>query len=137
MDELQATSPAYADIGPTSRTSSVPHPAILKIISELGLRYRPVATADQEDHQTGVLLLARDVAGADPKLLKRAADEWARTERWMPKAVDLLELIKKYKPAGTLNLQALADQGNAKLSEIGRSDCRWVVRNGQVVLEAA
>lgn len=105
------------------------------MVSELGLRYRPVATADQEDHQTGVILLARDLADCDPQLLRQAADEWARSNRWMPKAVDLLELIKKLKPSGSVNLQKHVDYGNSQLASIGRNDCQWVIRNGQVVIE--
>jgi hypothetical protein len=107
------------------------------VVTELGLRFRPVATADQEDHQTGVWLLARDLADIDPRALKSAADEWARTERWMPKAADLRAVIARQQPKpdpnSPQNLQRLADKYNADPQF--SSNVTWFVRGTELVCE--
>ena len=132
-------SEAYSDIGPATQPStstgrrSGPNPRILQIVTEIGLRYRPLATADQEAHAATVMLLAKDLADVDPAALRMAANEWARTERFMPKAIDLLDLIQKLRVKP--NKQMLADQANAHAMSIGRHDIHWVVRNDQVVIE--
>jgi hypothetical protein len=97
---------------------------------ELGLRYRPLGAADQEAHTAQVALLAKDLAGVDPDKLTRAAQEYARTERFMPKACDLLAIIQKG-AHGSFDPEALAAKGNAHLDQIGRYDVRWRVVNGQ------
>jgi hypothetical protein len=125
------TSEAYHEIGPTSQTSTAPrqpHPAILRIVAELGLRYRPLATADQEDHQAGVLLLARDLDGCDIGKLGQAAEQWARSQKFMPKACDLISLMSQM--AGVKkSAQQRCDEWNAQLltHDHGRRDIHWVV----------
>lgn len=126
----------YAELGPTSPTSSVlrmPDRRIMKIATELGLRFRPLATADQEDHQAGVLLLARDLSDVDPAALQRAADEWVRTERFMPRASDLRALIRQI-ATPKASQQALVDQGNRYLAELGRTDVHWFLYDGRVTI---
>jgi hypothetical protein len=78
-----------------------------------------------------VALLAKDLAGVDPEKLTRAAQEYARTERFMPKACDLLALVNKQSEA-SLDLHALAARNNMSLR---RDDIRWIVKNGRVELE--
>jgi hypothetical protein len=106
---------------------------VLKIITELGFRFRPLTAADQEAHAAQVGLLAKDLADADPVKLQIAAREWARTERWMPKAADLLALMAK-KAVSREMLDAADERGNAHLRSIGRSDCHWFIHNDQVTI---
>lgn len=130
-------SEAYSDLGPVTPPSTFsapptrPSPRITKIISELGLRYRPLASADQDAHAAQVALLVQDLAGVDPDKLTRAAQEYARTERFMPKACDLIALVNKQSEAA-LDLHALAARNNVSLK---RDDVHWIVKNGRVELE--
>lgn len=138
-------SETYSDLGPQTLPSRYseppmrrsPDPKIVKIISELGLRFRPLATADQEAHAAQVALLVQDLEGADPAKLSIAAQEWIRTERWMPKAADLLELIAKAKaktnPNSPENLQRLADKYNADPQF--SSNVTWFVRGTELICE--
>ena len=133
------TSEAYSEIGPTSQTYTAPrqpHPAILRIVSELGLRYRPLATADQEDHQATVLLLARDLDGCDIGKLSQAAEQWSRSERFMPKACDLIKIMSQMTTAKK-STQQRCDEWNAAMltAEHGRRDIRWVVVGTEPKLE--
>jgi hypothetical protein len=134
---LPATSRAYEDIGPTPRsTLSEPRvpPKIGKIVGELGLRFRPSAQADMEAHAATLALLAKDLADLDPARLQCAADHWAKTERFMPRAAELRALVAKFgdrKRAAELAV----DRGNAQLAADGRDDVRWVLRDGRCVIE--
>jgi hypothetical protein len=134
---LPATSPAYEDIGPTRRLTSseqrVP-PKIARIIGELGLRYRPSAQADLEAHAASLALLARDVADVDPARLECAANHWARTEKFMPRASELRALVAKFGDrdrAAALNVE----RANAELAAKGRDDVHWVIRDGRSAIE--
>jgi hypothetical protein len=137
-------STAYSDLGPTLPSTyseppmrKSPDPRLVKIISELGLRFRPLATADQEAHAAQVALLVQDLEGTDTALLAEAAREWIRTEKWMPKAADLLELIAKARakpnPNSPENLQRLADKYNADPQF--SSNVRWLVRGTELICE--
>lgn len=103
---------------------------MLKTVTELGFRYRPLGAADQEAHAAQVALLAKDLGNVDPDKLARAAQEYARTERFMPKACDLLAIIQKNSTPGAFDPVAQAARNNARLDEIGRYDVRWRVVNG-------
>lgn len=134
---------AYEELGPTPRLTSSArpeqqrpiNPKTARIIAELGLRFRPAAVADLEAHAASLALLTRDVGQCDPDLLERAANQWAQSERFMPKASELIALVGKLKPERGVNLQRLVNQGNAYLAADGRSDVHWIVKNGQVVIE--
>jgi hypothetical protein len=106
-------------------------------VTELGLRYRPLATADQEDHQAGVLLLARDLDGADNDKLARAASDWVRTERFMPKASDLLGRMAKMVSNEEViqRRRGWIERGNSLLAAEGRHGLQWVCNNGHYSIE--
>ena len=138
-------SEAYSDLGPqippstysAPPTRNSPNARVVKIISELGLRYRPLATADQEAHAAQVALLATDLANVDPAKLAAAAHEYARNERFMPKACDLLAIINRAKTGDANspeNLARLAAKYNAA-DWFTRRDVQWVVRGAELKLE--
>jgi hypothetical protein len=102
----------------------------------LGLRYRPSVQADLEAHAASLALLARDLSDVDPVRLESAADHWARTERFMPRASELRNLVTKFgdkNRAAELNVE----RGNALLAAEGRTDVHWVIRDGRCVIEWA
>jgi hypothetical protein len=105
-------------------------------VTELGLRYRPLATADQEAHAATVSLLARDLSACDIGKLARAADEWARSQKFMPKACDLIALMAKM-GSSHQDQQAICDHANARMATDpeGRRDIHWVVKHGRATLE--
>lgn len=103
-------------------------------MTELGFRYRPLTAADQEAHAAQVMLLARDLSHVHPGELKLAADAWAQTNKYMPKACDLLEGIRRLKGAKA-DQQLLCDQGNVLVTKVCRSDIHWVIRDGHATLE--
>lgn len=137
-------SESYADLGPNvpatrstaSTASQCPvNPAILRTVTELGYRYRPLSTADQQAHAAQVSLLARDLAGHSPALVEQAANDWARSERFMPKAAELLAIIRRISPKAGPDegyLHTLAAKYNSRLE---RRDVQWVVRFGDLHLE--
>ncbi len=131
---------AWSDLGPTPSSISTaarsPLPRILQIVTELGLRYRPLATADQEAHAATVSLLARDLDGCDIAKLSTAAEQWARSERFMPKACDLIRLMGQISPAKK-SAQQRCDEWNAQMltAEHGRRDIHWVVVGTEPKLE--
>ena len=141
---------AYEEIGPTRRLTSTAPPSpprqksakTARLIGELGLRYRPAASIDLEAHAATLALLTRDLAGEDPLALERAIERWVRTSPFMPKAAELIDLIKRDQAlqdpgARLLRLQHRAEEGNAALDAKGRRDIRWFVRNGELVLDYA
>jgi hypothetical protein len=137
-DNLPATSAAYEELGPIRRSTSSERPVppkIARLIGELGLRYRPSVQADMEAHAATLALLTRDVSHLDPNLLEAATRRWVQSERFMPKAAELIELCRKLKPATGGDPHKQADEGNERLRVMGRGDIHWVVKNGQAVLE--
>lgn len=83
---------------PPAQPKRMPIPPIIgEIIAKLGLRYRPSGTADLEAHAEALVLLGEDCADIPPPLLDRAAKEWAREQRFMPRASELRALCRKYR----------------------------------------
>lgn len=96
------------------------------------MRYRPLALADQATFEATLAILTRDLEGSDPTLLAEAVRQWARTSEFMPKAKNLLELMRGARPKATdVDLQALADRANANCI---RPDLKWSVVNGDLKL---
>lgn len=81
----------------------------------------------------------RDLADSDPDRLQQAADEWARSERFMPRAADLRAIMARHKsktdPNCRENLERLAAKYNS--SEWMRSDLMWAVDGGNLKLVRA
>ena len=131
---------AWSDLGPTPSSISTaprsPHPRLLQIVTELGLRYRPLTAADQEAHAATVSLLARDLENCDLGKLAQAADQWARSERFMPKACDLIKIMSQMTTAKK-SAQQRCDEWNAAMltAEHGRRDIHWVVVGTEPKLE--
>ena len=85
-------SPSSERDKPTSQRS-VPG-AIKTLIGEIGLRYRPSAQADLEEHAAGLALLACDVAELSPELLRSAIRQHVAQSPYMPKASELIALAR-------------------------------------------
>jgi hypothetical protein len=145
MDNLPATSPAYEDLGPTQRLTSseqrVP-PKIARIIGELGLRYRPSVQADLEAHATTLALLTRDVAQMRPETLERAAQRWAQTSPYMPKAAELIAMCRDLDRPSATQLERLERANasaaliNIERAEQGLPPVRWVLKGGEIKIES-
>jgi hypothetical protein len=110
-----------------------PSPQTQRIIGELGLRYRPSATADLEAHAATLALLCRDLADVPPHILERAAQEWAVKSPYLPKASDLAgrcqELITPVRvERGESIWVRRMNEGNASIAASGKRDqMRWVL----------
>jgi hypothetical protein len=131
----------YEELGPTPSlpTTVVPlrrsAPAsIKKLILELGLRYRPLASDQLEAYQAKLAALTADVADLPPKLLERAIAEWVRESPYLPKASDLILRAKAFTapPSGTdrdsrENAERLAAKYNARLLGEGKRHIVWIV----------
>jgi hypothetical protein len=90
------------------------------MVLELGLRFRPQTTDNQEEYAATVTLLAQDVADVPPHLLQQAIGEWVRTKRFLPRASELIELAQlaqrgneRGTDSAVANLQAHCDKLNA------------------------
>ena len=128
---LNSPAPAYSTPS-TTRTQQSRDPRLVKIMLELGLRYRPLALADQATFEATLAILTRDLEGSDPTLLAEAVRQWVRQSEFMPKAKNLLDLMRGARPkANEADLQALADRGNALCT---RPDLKWSVVNGDLKL---
>lgn len=105
------------------------HPLIRQAVLELATRYRPNNPADIEPFQARIALLTKDLAHANPQALKAAADEWAQREKWLPKASELIALIKEARgPRGKeVNL---AEKYNARLASDGKLGMKWIYDAG-------
>lgn len=105
------------------------HPLIRQAVLELATRYRPTNQADIEPFQAKVALLTKDLAHVNPQALKEAADEWAQRERWLPKASELIDLIRECRgPSG--NEIDLAAKYNARLASQGKRGMKWIYDKG-------
>lgn len=105
------------------------HPLIQQAILELATRYRPNSQADIEPYQAKVALLTKDLAHVNPHGLKAAADEWAQRERWLPKASELIDLMREqHGPKGReINL---AEKYNQRLATEGKRGMKWIYDAG-------
>lgn len=126
------TLPSTYSAQPEPRKSMVP-PIVGEIIGKLGLRYRPSGQADLEAHAEALALLSEDCADVPPALLDRAAKSWARSERFMPRAAELLQRardLQKTDLAGTdygaQKLMEYCAELNERELRMGRS-VRWQV----------
>jgi len=123
---------------PRSRPKNAP-PRIKLLIADLGLRYRPAAAADLEAHATAIGLLTLDVADLPPDRLDRAIAEWVRSQKWMPKASELVAICQRHQREeieATASAasdrewqQAYCDRRNAAMRDDpkGRRDVEWRV----------
>jgi hypothetical protein len=117
-------------------------PKIARIISELGLRYRPSVQADLEAHAATLALLTRDVAHMKPDTLERAcARQWAQQSPYMPKAAELISLCRALDRPNA-DTQARIDKMNWNIAEVNegrraRGQCaiRWTLRGEQWIIE--
>jgi hypothetical protein len=96
---------------------------------ELATRYRPNNAAENEPFQAKVALLTKDLAHVNPHALKAAADEWAQRERWLPKASELIDLIKEARGPKRNEID-LAAKYNARLASEGKRGMKWVYDAG-------
>ena len=134
----QTHSPAYAELGPTPRLTSTGKESnskngkIVRLIGELGMRFRPTAQADLEAHAAMLALLIRDLATVNADALERAIAEHIRCSRFMPKVAELLEIIARQKgKSNHADLDFLVANGNAKCP---RDDLEWHHWNGEMRL---
>ena len=80
------------------------------------------------------MLLASDVDYLNPATLGKAAQQWVRTQRWMPRAFDLISLCDKF--SATPTQQQQIDHGNSHLLSMNRHDIHWFIANGRVCVGA-
>ena len=110
------------------------HPLIRQAVLELATRYRPHGPSELEPFQAKIALLTKDLAHLNPQALKAAADEWAQRERWLPKAAELIGLIRESRGPGGDEVN-LAAKYNARLANEGKRGMRWIYdRGGQLML---
>jgi hypothetical protein len=76
--------------------------AIKRLVAELGLRYRPSAQADLEEHAATLALLAVDLADIPPQYLEKAISVWVSQKPWLPKASELVEIAKRFQPKAAM-----------------------------------
>lgn len=98
-------------------------------MAELGLRFRPISTADLEAHAGRLALLACDLADAPIALLDAAAREWAQDSRFMPTAAELIAIMRAQLAAADRRpLPASADLAAAynTTRAAGRDDLEWI-----------
>lgn len=120
---------------PKPETLSV-HPLIRQAVLELATRYRPHNAAENEPFQAKVALLTKDLAAVNPHALKAAADEWAQRERWLPKASELIALMKETRGPNGKEID-LAARYNARMSSEGKTGMRWIyTKSGELKLES-
>lgn len=96
-------------------------------MADLGLRYRPSAQADLEEHAASLALLACDLADLPPQHLDRAIRQWAVKSHFMPKASDLVALCQSYvaRPTSPGAKVDLVTRYNADLRAKGNFSIEW------------
>jgi hypothetical protein len=83
---------------PLPQPRNVP-PMVATIIANLALRY-PSGQGDPRTHQEALALLSQDVADVPPLLLDGACKRWARESKFMPRASELLDMVRKIQTEG-------------------------------------
>lgn len=136
----------YEELGPhqLSKCSNVPplrkppSAAVQRIIAELGLRFRPSAQADLEEHAASLALLARDVADIPPDLLQEAAGRHALQSPFMPKASELIRLAQDVlRGRGSGKEVDMAQRANERLRAEGNFSIEWFYdEGGQIALRS-
>lgn len=96
----------------------------MKLISEVGLRYRPTSQADLQAHGASLALLADDLADMPVDLLRKAIAKHVVESPFLPKASDLVRLAKGFIEQPMRSdvrslIQRLNDQNT-------RHDAHWV-----------
>jgi hypothetical protein len=88
-----------------------------------------------EAHAATLALLTKDLSFADPDKLERAIGKWVVTERFMPRAAELVSLMQA--ECREVSPQQLAEEANARLvaDPNGRRDIHWVVDGDNIRLE--
>lgn len=110
--------------------------AIKALVAELGLRYRPSAQADLDEHAASLALLACDLADVPPDLLRRAIGQHVVSSPYMPKASDLIARAKSFLATPDIRKRTLADIYNESMSPEGRAaGLRWVQEGSDLRLE--
>lgn len=111
------------------------HPLIRQAVLELATRYRPNRPEELEPFEARIALLTKDLAHVNPHALKDAADEWARREKWLPKASELIDLIKESRGPGGNQID-LAAKYNARLAtDPNKRGMKWIYdASGQLKL---
>ena len=137
------TRPAEQKSAPISQPRKPPA-AVRALLLDLAARHRPTDPARVQAHLDQLALLETDMADAPVDRLKAAIDQWVRNSRWMPKASDLWDIIRRStqprqsasSDAYQAKLQARMEWGNNDLASKGRNDIRWVIRNGELKLDS-
>lgn len=116
----------------SSATSQRKPPAAIRaVLVEMAVPYRPTDPQKVARHLEQIDALAIDMADAPIANLKQVCADWRRTERYMPRAVDLWDRIKQGRTrspaqADPIALQRRVELANARLLETGREDIQWV-----------
>lgn len=90
---------------------------IRKMVLELGFRFRPSAADDVKAHTAKLEIMAADLADVPEHALSLAISEWIRTEKFMPKAAELIALAREVVKPAAISAQAFCDQRNAGLTD--------------------
>lgn len=115
---------------PTPKSKPSVPPAIKKLISELGLRYRPTSQADLEAHAHALALLCSDLADMPANLLARAIAKHVMESPYLPKASDLVKIAKSFiptRPHSGPEGETTAERLNRLMDQDpnSRRDIRW------------
>lgn len=108
-----------------------------RLIGQLGLRYRPSAQADIEEHAAALALLTADVADIPPHILDEAISRHVAQSPYMPKASELIALAKEVvAPPSNGKPVDMAARRNAQLRAEGNFSLHWYYdQAGQIKLE--
>lgn len=134
--------PALPSTCSAEPTPSLPRnvPAEVKrLIAEVGLRYRPSAQADLEEHAASLALLATDVADIPPSILREAIRRHVAQSVFMPKAAELLSLAQTILTSrdGAGKPVDMAARRNAQLRAEGNFAIEWYYdENDQIALRS-
>lgn len=137
MDTIDSQSQTHSLL-PSTGSTKKPSARNKQAILRLGLRYRPLDQDKHEAFTAKLALLSTDTADIPPDLLERAADEIARSSRFLPAASELWERARSYVQQSPGVRIDLAERYNARLKGEGRRDIRWIYdHNGDLKLERA
>jgi hypothetical protein len=100
-----------------------------QVVGELGLRYPASHHIDPAAHAERLALLCEDLADVPIKALEWAADEWAKTSAFLPKASDIRALARRYAEVGGKQIPTDLDEYCAAMNK------RWIGRWYSVVGE--
>jgi hypothetical protein len=116
FEESGQTLPSICTSRPPTPSHRLVPAAVQQLISKVGFRYQATSQTDLASHAARLALLADDLADMPVHYLDRAIRDWALNSPFMPKASDLVGLVRGYIASENTDTRTLAEKYNERMA---------------------